>query len=62
MLSLGNEMGGDTAAMAKLVKHLHEIDAAAPLCPGLEQLLLETKLAPGDDYWTTVRTRSIAAR
>ena len=56
MLSLGNEMGGDVAAMAKLVKHLHEIDARHLYAQGSNNFFWKPKVAEGDDYWTTVRT------
>ena len=56
MLSLGNEMGGDTAAMARLVKHLHEIDLRRLYAQGSNNFFWKPNLALGDDYWTTVRT------
>ena len=56
MLSLGNEMGGDAAAMAKLVKHLHDIDPRHLYAQGSNNFFWNPILAPGDDYWTTVRT------
>ncbi len=56
MLSLGNEMGGDTAAMAKLVKHLHEIDPRHLYAQGSNNFFWKPKFAEGDEYWTTVRT------
>ena len=56
MLSLGNEMGGDTAAMARLVKHLHEIDPRHLYAQGSNNFFWNPTLAKGDDYWTTVRT------
>jgi hypothetical protein len=58
MLSLGNELGGDTAAMARLVKHLHEIDPRHLYTQGSNNFFWNPKLAPGDDYWTTFRTQN----
>ena len=56
MLSLGNELGGDTAAMAKLVKHLRDIDPRHLYAQGSNNFWWKPSFAPGDDYWTTVRT------
>ncbi len=47
--------------MAKLVKHLHEIDPRHLYAQGSNNFFWKPKLAPGDDYWTTVRTRSTTA-
>ena len=47
MLSLGNEMGGNTAAMAKLVKHLHEIDPRHLYAQGSNNFFWKPALRPG---------------
>jgi hypothetical protein len=56
MLSLGNEMGGSTEAMADLVKHLRELDPRHLYAQGSNNFFWKPTLAQGDDYWTTVRT------
>ena len=47
MLSLGNEMGGDTAAMARLVKHLHEIDPRHLYAQGSNNFFWKPNLGRG---------------
>ena len=42
--------------MARLVKHLHEIDSRHLYSQGSNNFFWKPAFATGDDYWTTVRT------
>ena len=57
MLSLGNEMGESREAMANLVRHLRDVDPSRLYVQGSNNFFWDPHLAPGDDYWTTMRTR-----
>jgi hypothetical protein len=56
MFSLGNEIGGDRAEMARHIEALRKADPTKLYAQGSNNEFWKPVLAPDDDYWTTVRT------
>jgi hypothetical protein len=58
MMSLGNEMSGSRPAMAATVAALRAHDPRHLFAQGSNNFFASPSQAEGDDYWTTMRTRS----
>ena len=58
MLALGNECGGSRPIMADMVQQLRLWDNRHLYAQGSNNFFWDPQLAEGDDYWTTVRTRT----
>ena len=58
MMALGNECGGSREVMADMVKQLRQRDNRRLYAQGSNNYFWDPQLAEGDDYWTTVRTRT----
>jgi hypothetical protein len=57
MMSLGNEQGYNRPRMAAIVHRLHQKDPRHLYAQGSNNFFWDPRLAEGDDYWTTMRTR-----
>ena len=57
MMSLGNEQGYNRPLMAAIVGRLHGKDPRHLYAQGSNNFFWDPRLAEGDDYWTTMRTR-----
>jgi hypothetical protein len=58
MMALGNECGGSRAVMGDMVRQLRQRDRRHLYAQGSNNYFWDPQLAEGDDYWTTVRTRT----
>ena len=58
MLSLGNECGGSREVMGGMVRDLRRKDPRHLYAQGSNNYFWDPQVAEGDDYWTTVRTRT----
>jgi len=58
MFALGNECSGSREVMAAMIKQLRQRDNRRLYAQGSNNFFQDPTLAEGDDYWTTVRTRT----
>ncbi len=58
MMSLGNECGGSREVMGGMVRDLRHKDPRPRYAEGSNNYFWDPQVAEGDDYWTTVRTRT----